>query len=43
MKRDYWPTEEWRAATPEAMGMNAELLTEADRVIRAKFKTVNSF
>ena len=30
---DYWPTEGWRAATPESQGMNSELLAEMFREI----------
>lgn len=31
--RDYWPTDAWRAAEPEAFGMDGTLLAEIDTVV----------
>jgi len=33
VSRDYWPTEDWQASTPEAQGMNSEKLDEIELLI----------
>lgn len=33
VSRDYWPTEDWQASTPEAQGMNSERLDEIELLI----------
>jgi CubicO group peptidase (beta-lactamase class C family) len=43
MKRDYWPTDDWREASLESLGMNAEFLIEADKEIRVRYRTINAF
>ena len=43
MNRDYWPTQAWRAADPEAVGMAAEPLSTLHREIEARYPTVNAF
>ncbi len=35
IERDYWPTDGWRTASPASQGMDAALLDEADRQVRA--------
>jgi CubicO group peptidase (beta-lactamase class C family) len=40
--RDYWPTEGWRTADPQAQGVNPALLAQADRAIRADYPEVYS-
>jgi len=40
--RDYWPTLEWREASPEAHGLTADGLQRADAEINAAFPNVYS-
>jgi len=42
MNGDYWPTQDWREADPESMGMRAELLSNLEREIKAYFRTINA-
>jgi CubicO group peptidase (beta-lactamase class C family) len=41
-KRDYWPTNDWRTVSPDEMGINPDILDEAERAIRVIFKGVNA-
>ena len=43
MNRDYWPTQDWRAAAPESVGMDAECLSSLDREIEVRFRSINAF
>ena len=43
MNRDYWPSQAWRAADPEAVGVRAGLLSSLDREIKARYRDVNAF
>ena len=43
MNGDYWPTQDWRAADPESVGMRAELLSNLEREIKARFRDINAF
>ena len=43
MNGDYWPTQDWRRADPESAGMRAELLSNLDREIKARFRDINAF
>ena len=43
MKRDYWPTDDWRDATPESVDMRLRPLLDLDREIEARYNSVNSF
>lgn len=43
MNRDYWPTQDWRGADPESVGMRAEVLSALDREIMARFPDINAF
>ncbi|MCP4135707.1 MAG: serine hydrolase [bacterium] len=38
MKRDYWPTREWRAADP---GMDRDKLLDLDRALQSQYKSIN--
>jgi CubicO group peptidase (beta-lactamase class C family) len=40
--RDYWPTDDWRTASPESMGMDAALLMAADQRIRTETPLLSS-
>ena len=42
MNGDYCPTQDWRAAAPESMGIRAELLSSLDREIQARFRSINA-
>lgn len=39
--RDYWPTESWRTAEPEAVGMRAHPLDELDRALGSRYRHMN--
>ena len=43
LNRDYWPTQHWRGADPESVGMRAALLSTLDQEIKARFRTINAF
>ncbi len=40
MNRDYWPTTEWRSATPETMGMDSAILKGLDSVIKSQYRNL---
>ena len=40
---DYWPTEDWRTAAPESVGMHPELLSHLEQQIKARFRSINAF
>ena len=42
MNRDYWPTQDWRRADPESVGMRGELLSNLNRKIMAGYRTINA-
>jgi CubicO group peptidase (beta-lactamase class C family) len=39
----YWPSQEWRSADPESVGMHAESLWNIDQDIKARYRTINAF
>ncbi|MBN2049967.1 MAG: serine hydrolase [Spirochaetales bacterium] len=41
MKRDYWPTDEWRIAEPSSLGMDPGKLVELNRTVKDQYATVN--
>lgn len=41
MPRDYWPTIEWQAADPAALGMDTEKLAALDPVIKSEYSNIN--
>ena len=43
MKRDYWPTKEWRSADPESVGLRPDLLSTLEREIKVRYRTINAF
>ena len=43
LNRDYWPTQDWRGADPKSVGMRGELLSDLDREIKARFRSINAF
>ncbi|MHB8598048.1 MAG: serine hydrolase domain-containing protein [Ktedonobacteraceae bacterium] len=42
VSREYWPTTDWKEATPQEMGMNPSLLTEMHETIEADIPTLHS-
>ena len=40
--REYWPTEGWRTAAPEARGLDPALLAAADRRVRAELPRLSA-
>ncbi len=40
---DYWPTQEWRTTAPECVGMDAALLSNLDREIEVRFRSISAF
>jgi CubicO group peptidase (beta-lactamase class C family) len=43
LNRDYWPTQDWRAADPETVGMRPELLSSLDRELEVRFRSIAAF
>jgi CubicO group peptidase (beta-lactamase class C family) len=43
LNRDYWPTQAWRVADPDAVGMRADLLVNLEREIKARYRSINAF
>ena len=43
MNGEYWPTQDWRAADPESMGMCAALLSNLEREIKARYRSITAF
>ncbi len=41
MQRDYWPTQEWRTAEPESVGMCLDKLLELDKALNAQYRSIN--
>jgi CubicO group peptidase (beta-lactamase class C family) len=41
IKRDYWPTQTWQTADPEAVGIDAEKLTELEHMVTSQHSNVN--
>ena len=41
VKRDYWPTQEWRTANPASLGMNPEKLTDLENLVKSQYKNIN--
>ena len=42
-KRDYWPTNEWRIASPESVGIDSNRLFSIDKEIKVRLRGVNCF
>lgn len=42
MNADYWPTQEWREADPESVGICAESLSDLGREIPARFRSISA-
>jgi CubicO group peptidase (beta-lactamase class C family) len=40
LKRDYWPTEEWRTADPESAGMDPGKLSELDKELSSRYSGI---
>jgi CubicO group peptidase (beta-lactamase class C family) len=43
LNSDYWPTQDWRRADPESVGMHAELLSNLEREIKVRFRSIAAF
>jgi CubicO group peptidase (beta-lactamase class C family) len=41
VKRDYWPTEEWRTVGPASVGMDARKFTDLEEMIRSQYGNIN--
>ncbi|PKO13920.1 MAG: 6-aminohexanoate hydrolase [Chloroflexi bacterium HGW-Chloroflexi-10] len=41
MKRDYWPTQEWRTAEPLSLGMHPIKLTDLDHRVKSQYRNIN--
>jgi len=41
MKRDYWPTLEWRTVSPAEAGMDADKLLKIEPMIRSRYGNIN--
>ncbi len=41
VKRDYWPTQEWRTADPASAGMDPEKLNDLDQMIKSQYRNIN--
>lgn len=41
MKRDYWPTHEWRNADPSSTGMDPEKFTDLEQMIKSQYQNIN--
>jgi CubicO group peptidase (beta-lactamase class C family) len=41
IKRDYWPTEEWRTAAPASSGMDPARLADLEQMIKAQYSNIN--
>jgi CubicO group peptidase (beta-lactamase class C family) len=39
----YWPTQDWRGADPESVGMRAESLSHLEREIQARYRSISAF
>src|SRR4051812_36437665 len=42
VQRDYWPTQDWRVASPESQGMNADVLQKMQTFIKVNRPAVYS-
>ena len=43
MNGNYWPTQDWRGADPESVGMRAESLSHLEREIQARYRSISAF
>lgn len=43
MNGDYWPTQDWRRADPETVGMQAEILSNLDKEIETRYRSITAF
>ncbi|MBN1538192.1 MAG: serine hydrolase [Anaerolineales bacterium] len=41
MKRDYWPTEEWRTADPASVGMDPGKLSDLELMVKSQYPNIN--
>jgi CubicO group peptidase (beta-lactamase class C family) len=41
MRRDYWPTREWRTASPASLGVDPEKLTSLEQMINSQYRNIN--
>jgi CubicO group peptidase (beta-lactamase class C family) len=41
MQRNYWPTTEWQVADPETLGMDSEMLSALEPVIKSSYSNIN--
>ncbi len=39
--RDYWPTQGWRTADPAFVGIDPEMLTDLEQLIKSQFRNIN--
>jgi CubicO group peptidase (beta-lactamase class C family) len=42
LSKDYWPTQDWRKADPESVGMCGDLLSNLDRDIRTYHRSITA-
>ena len=41
IKRDYWPTKEWKNAESESIGLNPDKLKELEYLIKSQYRNIN--
>jgi CubicO group peptidase (beta-lactamase class C family) len=41
VKRDYWPTQEWRTADPASVGMDPEKFTYLEQMVKSQYRNIN--
>jgi len=41
VKRDYWPTQDWQAADPASLGMDATKFTQLEQMINSQYRNIN--
>lgn len=41
MQRDYWPTQEWQIADPEAVGMDRSKIKDLETMIKSQYSNIN--
>ncbi len=41
IKRDYWPTKEWRTTGPASVSMHSEKLGSLEHAIKSKYRSIN--
>jgi CubicO group peptidase (beta-lactamase class C family) len=41
VKRDYWPTREWRTQNPASLGMDPEKFTDLEHMLKSQYRNIN--